>query len=284
MFDTPMRYPGGKGRLAQYVIDIFKLNNLTGGHYVETYAGGAGVAFPLLYLEYASHIHLNDLNKSVYAFWKSVCEDTDALCKLVRDKPLTVAQWKKQRAVQTAEDVGQLELGFSTLYLNRTNRSGILKGGIIGGLDQSGEWKLDARFNRADLIRRIEKIASYAPRISLYNIDAADFLTKKLPSLPKKTLVYLDPPYFVKGSELYENHYKPEDHAKIALLVSKIKQRWIVSYDNEPAIRKLYAAYEWETFGLQYSAQNRYAGKEIMVFCPGLKTPAAVLPWRGMAA
>src|ERR1700691_475874 len=118
MFDTPMRYPGGKGRLTQYVIDIFKLNKLVGGHYVEPYAGGAGVALSLLYLEYADHIHLNDLNKSVFAFWQSVCREPEALCKLVRDKPLTVAQWKKQRAIQTANDVSQLELGFSTLYLN----------------------------------------------------------------------------------------------------------------------------------------------------------------------
>jgi DNA adenine methylase len=284
MFDTPLRYPGGKGRLAQYVIDVFKMNDLTGGHYVEAYAGGAGIAFPLLYLEYASHIHLNDLNKSVYAFWRSVCDDTDALCKLVRDKPLTVAQWKKQRAVQADKNASQLELGFSTLYLNRTNRSGILKGGIIGGLDQSGEWKLDARFNRKNLIQRIEKISRFSPRISLYNRDAADFLSNELPKISKQSLIYLDPPYYVKGSELYENHYKPDNHAKIAALVSKIKQRWIVSYDNVPAIRKLYAGYDWETFGLRYSVQDRYAGKEIMVFCPGLETPASVIPWRGIAA
>lgn len=284
MFDTPLRYPGGKGRLAQYVIDVFKLNKLTGGHYAEPYAGGAGIAFSLLYLEYASHIHLNDLNKSVYAFWKSVCEDTDGLCRLVRDKPVTVAQWKKQRVVQTAKDASQLELGFSTLFLNRTNRSGIIKGGIIGGKDQAGDWKLDARFNRDDLIKRIQKIASYAPRISLYNLDAADFLTEIVSGLPKQSLVYLDPPYYVKGRELYENHYKPDDHAKIAALVGKIKQRWIVSYDAVPAIKKLYAEYEREIFGLRYSAQDRYAGQEIMVFCPGLKTPASVEPWRGMAA
>src|SRR4051794_40147058 len=110
MFDTPMRYPGGKGRLSQYIIDIFRLNDLAGGHYVEPYAGGAGIAFALLYLEYASHVHLNDINKSVYAFWKAVCEQPEELCKLVRDKPLTMAQWRKQKAVQSATDPSPLEL------------------------------------------------------------------------------------------------------------------------------------------------------------------------------
>jgi DNA adenine methylase len=284
MFDTPMRYPGGKGRLAQYVIDIFELNGLTGGHYVETYAGGAGVAFPLLFLEYASHIHLNDLNRAVYAFWKAVCDETDDLCKLVRDKPLTIAQWKKQRAIQKDTGAGILELGFSTLYMNRTNRSGILHGGVIGGMEQTGEWTMEARFNRKELVKRIEKIASYAPRISLYNLDAADFLQNNLAKVPKKSLVYLDPPYFANGHRLYKNVYKAPDHAKIADLVGNIKQRWIVSYDNAPGLRKLYRGYDQETFNLQYTANNRYMGKEVMIFCPGLETPASVQPFRGIAA
>jgi DNA adenine methylase len=202
----------------------------------------------------------------------------------VRDKPLTVAQWKKQKAIQIAKDVSQLELGFSTLYLNRTNRSGIIKAGIIGGKNQTGAWKLDARFNRADLIQRIEKIASYSPRITLYNMDAAQFIAKRLPDIPHKSLVYFDPPYYKKGSELYENHYKPEDHAAIAALVPKIKQKWLVSYDNVRAIRKLYTQFEKESFALRYSAQERFAGSEVMIFCPGLVVPASVEPWRGMAA
>jgi DNA adenine methylase len=284
MFETPMRYPGGKGRLAQYVIDIFKLNRLTGGHYVEAYAGGAGVAFPLLFLEYASHIHLNDLNRAVYAFWKSVCDEPDALCAMVRNKPLTIAQWKKQRAIQRDKDASTLELGFSTLYMNRTNRSGILHGGVIGGMEQNSEWNMDARFNRGELIQRIEKIASYAPRISLYNLDAADFLQNNLTKVPKKSLVYLDPPYYAKGHRLYKNCYKAADHEKIAKLVGGIKQRWMVSYDNAPGLRKLYRGYDQETFNLLYSAHNKYTGSEVMIFSPGLETPASVLPWRGIAA
>lgn len=284
MFDTPMRYPGGKGRLSQYIIDILRLNDLTGGHYAEPYAGGAGIAIGLLYLEYVTHIHLNDINKSVYAFWKSVCEQPEELCRLVRDKPLTIAQWRKQKAVQADADASTLELGFSTLYLNRTNRSGILTGGVIGGKNQTGEWKIDARFNRRDLIQRIQKIASYAPRISLYNLDAAMFLKRKLPKVPVNSLIYLDPPYYAKGKDLYENHYAADDHVAIAALVSSIKQKWIVSYDNAPAIRRLYKRFSQETFTLHYSAHERYRATEVMIFCPKLVTPAAVLPWRGMAA
>jgi DNA adenine methylase len=284
MFDTPLRYPGGKGRLTQYVCDLVSMNNLVGGHYVEPYAGGAGIAIALMYLEYVSRIHLNDLNKSVFAFWKSVCEEPEALCRLIKDKRPTMAEWRRQKAVQTAPNPSTLELGFSTFFLNRTNRSGIIQGGVIGGKRQTGNWKMDARYKKEDLTHRIEKIASFAPRINLYNLDAADFIRKHVSKLPKKSLVYLDPPYFGKGRFLYEDHYQSDDHKNLALLVRSIKQKWIVTYDNVRTIRRLYSGYDKQTFGLQYSAQDRYAGSEVMVFCSDLRRPKEIESWRGMAA
>ncbi len=284
MFDTPLRYPGGKGRLTQYVCDLINMNDLVGGHYAEPYAGGAGIAFALMYLEYVSHIHLNDLNRSVFAFWKSVRDEPEALCKLIRDKRPSMAEWQRQKAVQTAASPSTLELGFSTFFLNRTNRSGIILGGVIGGKKQTGKWKIDARYKKQALIQKIEKIAGFAPRISLYNLDAAEFIKKQVSKLPKKSLVYLDPPYYVQGRFLYVDHYRQEDHKKLAMLVRSIKQKWIVSYDNVPPIRLLYSAYEQETFGLRYSAQSRYSGTEVMIFCPNLKRQKAIETWRGIAA
>jgi DNA adenine methylase len=284
MFDSPLRYPGGKGRLSQYVIDLIEDNELVGGHYAETYAGGAGIAITLLYLEYASHIHLNDVDPAVYSFWKSVVDHTDDLVRLVREAPITLEERLRQKAVYRDQDAGTLALGFATFFLNRTNRSGIIHGGVIGGNDQAGTYKIDARFNRDDLVKRIEKVASYAPRISLYNKDAADFLTEDLKRVPKKALIYLDPPYYANGSRLYRNTYKHADHAKIASLVGSIQQPWIVSYDNADAIRELYAPYRQQVFGLGYSANSVYEGKEVMVFCDRLKVQGDVQPWRGFAA
>lgn len=283
-FNTPLRYPGGKGRLSQFIIDLIEMNELEDVQYIEPYAGGAGIAITLLYLEYVSHIHLNDIDRSLFAFWQAVLKETDALCKLVRDTPVTIDEWKRQKAIQTASDPSVAELGFSTFFLNRTNRSGIILGGVIGGKNQTGAWKLDARFNRKDLEMRIAKIASYAPRISLYNLDAAAFIKGPLAMLPASGLVYLDPPYYSKGRLLYQNRYKHDDHAAIAGLVGGIEQRWIVSYDNVPEIRELYGRNRQQTFGLRYSARDRYEGIEVMVFCDGLKTPGAVEPFRGIAA
>lgn len=283
-FGTPLRYPGGKGRLAQYVCDLIKMNDLVGGHYVEPYAGGAGIAIALLFLEYASRIHLNDLNKSVFAFWKSVCEEPEALCRMVRDTRPTMAVWRKQKIIQSAADPSMLELGFSTFFLNRTNRSGIIAGGVIGGQDQTGKWKIDARYNREQLARRIEKIAGFAPRINLYNLDAAKFLTKHVSKLPKKSLIYLDPPYYMRIRDLYQNKYNWDDHKNLADIIGGIKQKWIVSYNNAMPIKRLYSGYKREIFSLAYSAQNRYDGTEIMVFCPELKRPNEIEIFRGIAA
>lgn len=282
-FHTPLRYPGGKGRLSQFMGELIEANGLTGGHYVEPYAGGAGIAITLLYLEYASRIHLNDINRSIHAFWHSVLNDTEALCKRISDVRPTMEEWYAQRAVQSDPDASLLDLGFSTFFLNRTNRSGIVLGGVIGGKEQTGRWKIDARFNQADLTRRIERIASYRSRISLHNLDAANLIRDILPTLPRQSLVYLDPPYYVKGKGLYENHYTHSDHAKIAELVATIQQKWIVTYDNVGPIRTLYSAYHQEIFGLRYSAGSRYEGKEVMVYCDGIK-PVNIKPSRGAAA
>ena len=283
-FNSPLRYPGGKGRLTQFVADLIDGNGLTGCHYVEPYAGGAGIAVSLLYLEYASHIHLNDLNRSVFSFWRSVIDNTEDLCRLIRDTKPTIEEWQRQRAIQSAVEPSALELGFSTFFLNRTNRSGIIKGGVIGGKAQDGPWKLDARMNSPELAKRVEKVAGYSSRISVYNHDAVDLINKVLPTLPDQTLIYLDPPYYVKGKDLYENHYKHEDHAKIACLVSSIRQPWIVSYDNVEPIRLLYEASKQTTFGIRYSAQERYSGKEVMVFSECLAAPGLIEPSRSIAA
>lgn len=282
-FNTPLRYPGGKGRLTQFIADTMQENRLTGGHYAEAYAGGAGIAIALLQLEYASHIHINDLNHSVHAFWSCVLNHTEELCRRIRDTRVTMPEWRRQRAIQDLEEVCELDLAFSTFFLNRTNRSGIIRGGVIGGKQQDGKWKLDARYNKKDLISRIERIAALRDRITLYQRDAAEFITKVLPALPRRTFVYLDPPYYVKGKGLYEDHYAHDDHAKIASLVSTIRQPWVVSYDNVEPIRKLYGQHRQYFFGLRYSAQNRYEGSEILVAGPDLSI-GEIRPSRAIAA
>lgn len=269
---SPLRYPGGKGKVADYFKQIFKDNLLYDGIYVEPYAGGASVGLSLLFNEYASKIIINDIDRSIFAFWDSVLNRTDELCKLVYDTPVNIRNWDEQKRIQKEKSrYGLLKVGFSTFYLNRTNRSGILNAGIIGGRQQNGEWKIDARYNKTDLINRIEKIALYKDKISLFNSDAVELVKSLKKKLPQKTLFYFDPPYYVKGKDLYLNYYNGNDHQEIATQIGGLtKQKWIVTYDNVQPIKKLYNNFRQVKYSLNYSASQATKGKEIMIFSDNL--------------
>jgi DNA adenine methylase len=279
-YTTPLRYPGGKSKLANFIKLLFEENELLDGHYVEPFAGGAGIAFSLLFEEYATHIHINDLNPSVYSFWAAVMDHTDELCRLISDTPVTIEEWRRQQQVQTQQESHTIiEVGFSTFFLNRVNRSGIITGGVIGGVDQTGKWKIDARYNKENLISRIERIARYRSRITIYNLDAKELLRDVIPGLPDKTLVYLDPPYYVKGKALYQNHFIHEDHVSLAEVVkNEIKQNWVVSYDFVPEISNIYQEHRQIDYQLSYSAATRQKGSELMVFDDRLIIPEVSNP------
>lgn len=272
-FVSPLRYPGGKLKVVDYIKRLFEVNDLMDGTYIEPYAGGASVALTLLFSEYASRIKINDIDRSIYAFWYSVLNETDNLCRMITDTPVTMEQWYAQREVQAHKaDAELLELGFSTFFLNRTNRSGILSGGVIGGKEQIGNFKIDARYNKADLIGRIESIADYADRIDLTSMDAVE-LIKSIKKPTEKTFCYLDPPYYVKGRDLYLNYYNDDDHKAIAKAIKKYKGKWIISYDAVDFIRKLYKKYRQKEYYLSYSAGNPAKGREIVVYSDGLTIP-----------
>ena len=276
---TPLRYPGGKGKLTAYVKCLMKTNRLLDGEYVEPYAGGAAIGLELLFHEYVSRIHINDVSRPVYAFWRSVLEHTDELCRLVHDTPRTVDAWDAQKRVLANEaQHNVVAVGFATFFLNRTNRSGILNGGVIGGRDQTGLWKIDARYNSDELTYRIEAIAKMRSRISLTRMDALKFLKNGVQRWPMKTLIYLDPPYYFKGRDLYYNFYKHEDHERVARFVrEKISpQFWIVSYDDVPEIRELYEGCQRVVYGIGYSARTTSRGAEVMFFCDALDVPPLV--------
>ena len=279
-YKTPLRYPGGKQRLTPFVLEILKANGLLGCDYVEPYAGGAGVAIELLLDKHVSRIHLNDSSLPIYAFWKSIKSKPENFCRLISRASLNVEEWRRQREiVRNPSNYRQLELGFATFYLNRCNRSGVLNGGLIGGLSQKGQWTIDARFPRKELIRRIENIAIYADRIRLRNMDAEVFLKDYVRSLPPATFVYCDPPYYEKASRLYLDHYKHSDHERISKVIQKIKQKWIVSYDGVKNILEYYRNREKFLYDLQYNAARAYKGTEVFIFSDRVVVPAeSVLP------
>ena len=270
---TPLRYPGGKAAFAPLIASVINKNKLSHGHYLEPYAGGAGVALELLFHDHVSHIHINDIDPAIFDFWFSVTRFTDSFLTLLQDSPVNIQEWYKWRSILRGEtSATQIERGFATLFMNRTNRSGILKGGVIGGLKQEGIYKIDARFKKDSLIKRILKISKYSDSISVYQLDALKLLDKAQSFLPEKSLIYLDPPYYVKGKGLYRNFYEHDDHVLIAEKLQSIEFNipWIVSYDNANEIKQMYGMARKLEYGLNYSAQKKYYGNEVMFFKNGL--------------
>lgn len=276
---TPLRYPGGKARFAPLIECVMRDNGLFGGHYFEPYAGGAGLALVLLLDGVVERIHINDADPAVAVFWRAMVERNGELSNMVANAEVTIDAWHHWRGVMRGTvGASELERGFATLFLNRTNRSGILKGGVIGGKAQEGAYKLDARFMRDEICSRIRRIGQVASKIQVYEEDARELLKRCHQFLPEKSLVYLDPPYYVKGAGLYRNFYQHEDHQRIARLVTgaRFRRPWVVSYDNAPEIREMYSGARSVTYGLNYTAQVRYVGDEVMFFSGRLKNLSSI--------
>lgn len=274
---SPLRYPGGKSCMLGPVSRILRGNKLERGHYAEAYAGGCGLALALLFSGFVSDIHINDIDTSLWSFWHSVLNDTEEFIKLMVRTPVNVEEWKRQRqVVQSTGDSAPdpLKLGFAAFFLNRTNRSGIIKrGGVIGGLNQDGNYEIDCRFNKEELTRRIRRIAKYRSRINLYRQDAIKFIDHLQQKLPPKTFLYLDPPYFHKGSRLYTSFYNRKDHEKVADRVLQLTSPWILTYDYCEEIHALYVARRQYGFSLNYSAQVKRLGTELLIASKGLRIP-----------
>ena len=277
---SPLRYPGGKATFGPFMADVMDANNLTGGHYLEPYAGGAGVALDLLFNGYASHVHINDADPAVHAFWIAATRHAPQLLDLLDTTPITIDEWFKWRSVlYDADTRSTVERGFAMLFMNRTNRSGILTAGVIGGKNQAGTYKLDARFKKEVIAARLSAIAERAADISVHCQDSLYLLKDCSQFLPRKSLIYLDPPYYVKGKQLYRNFYEHDDHVAVAaqLQRSRFKWPWVVSYDDVQPIRDMYAESAGLTYGLNYTAQQRYVGNEIMFFSNKLRIPESAL-------
>ncbi|GBU21857.1 DNA-methyltransferase [Fibrobacteres bacterium R8-0-B4] len=286
---SPLRYPGGKAKVLDFMKKLLAQNPfIKKPAYVEPYAGGAAVALGLLLDGCVSKIYINDYDLAIYSFWEHCIKNhSKKLIEKIRNINISMAEWHKQAAIYntpTRQENGDFNLGFAAFFLNRCNHSGIIKGGVIGGHEQSGKYKMDCRFNKDDLISRINGIAKHKEQIHIYKEDTKVFLKRKdIKKVLKNSLLYLDPPYYKKGSQLYKNFYKPKDHETIAGIMRGLDGKWVVSYDNHPDIQELYNDFEKREFNLTYFAScstgsRKKEGKEVMFFSPDIKVIPNVAP------
>lgn len=262
---SPLRYPGGKNCIFKFMSNLFYENDLIGIEYAEPYAGGAGLALHLLIDGYVSKIHLNDLDEWVYAFWYTILNNKDEFCTWLNNVQIDIDVWRTYKTMLSNPfNLTKFEKAQVFFFLNRTNVSGVIKGGVIGGLLQEGNYKIDARFNKTDLINRIEHIYQRRHNIEIYNLDGIEFL-RQMNRKHRDMFIYIDPPYVIKGSNLYLNFYTQSDHAALAQTVKKLRKRWLISYDNCDLINSLYYAYDRISYRLAQNTSNRI-GEEMLIF------------------
>ncbi|MGV9796234.1 DNA adenine methylase [Gordonia sp. NPDC003422] len=262
---SPLRYPGGKAALAGFFRDVITRIGTEGGRYVEPYAGGAGAGVVLLSQGVVDELVINDIDPAVHAFWHSVVNETEAFVTLVQNTPLTVDEWRKQKAkYRTADETDSLGLGFAFFYLNRTNRSGILNAGPIGGVNQTGKDKIDARYNRDQLVARIRAIGRMASQITVLSLDGLAVVRRYANA--DSTFMYVDPPYVDMGGSLYLNAFSHRDHADLASALDKAPDgNWIVTYDVSDFIRSRYTMHDVREYQLSYSAHRIRKASELLI-------------------
>jgi len=275
---SPLRYPGGKAKLYSLVKKILCCNGLLGCTYVEPFAGGAGLAIKSLLNNDVKRIVLNDLDPAIFYFWNTILTRTEEFCNAIDRAKLTIDEWQRQKTIfKNGYCQNEFEYAFSVFYLNRTNISGILNGGVIGGVDQKGTYKMDVRFNKENLKKRIRNLAERKKDIILYNIDARDFIVGGYLKKYRKVFVNFDPPYVNKGDQLYKNFFSRNDHIELFNCINKCTKKWIVTYDTSDFISKLYNKYHKELITITYSAKRKTKKNEYMFFCNNLIIPNEIV-------
>ena len=275
---SPLRYPGGKTKLYNYVKELLIANNLIGETYIEPFAGGSGLALKLLLNNDVKKIVLNDLDPAIYAFWFCVLNYPDQLCEFIANTEISLNEWDRQKQIYNNQNQHTtFELGAATLFLNRTNMSGIIKGGAIGGRNQNGNYRIDARFKREDLINKIITISNHSNQKDLYNLDAKELLKQNTLKHYYKVFINLDPPYVVKGSQLYKNSFTENDHEQLQQAIKKCKRKWMVTYDVCPLVKKLYNEFRGNEIVLNYYAKTVRKSKELVYFSNNLVLPEKFL-------
>lgn len=283
-FISPRRYPGGKGRLAPYISTLMSWQDPLPEVDAEPFAGGAGVALKLLVDHEVESIHINDLNPGQAAFWRSIFENSGQFAELIDGEPVDLDAWARWRAVYEAPaGHDDMTLGFATFFLNRTNRSGILTARPIGGLEQTGTWKIDARFNRADLARRVRFLGKFSDRVLVTELDARAMIGSLDEAASARYFLYVDPPYLVQGDQLYMNGLSADDHQEVADALSETSARWLLTYDADARVTAtLYATHRCLEFDIQHNAHRHHLGQEYAVFSPSVIVPDDTVVMSGL--
>ncbi len=243
---SPLRYPGSKKRLAPLIVDIVRRHDFD--LFVEPFAGGAYIGLFMAKNNLAKKVVLGESDPLVASFWKALFGQNRQLAQRVRELEISIGEWRRIREWRPETT---LDKAIKCLYLNRTNYSGILKAGPLGGKGQSGPYDIGCRFDKEKIARRIEALGSLGERVEVIRADYRETLAK---TEGQKRFIYLDPPYYEKGHLLYNDYFGQNDHIELRDVLARIEDAWLLSYDEAPDIKRFYEGFPMESFALYHSA------------------------------
>ncbi|MDE0131694.1 MAG: DNA adenine methylase [bacterium] len=282
-YHSPLRYPGGKGLLLTFVRKVVRRCTPPINTYIEPFAGGAAVAIGLLQAQDVEAAVIGDADPAIAAFWRAALNSPEKLAERIAECDVTIDTWHEQHDILSQGPTGDdLALGFAAFFLNRTNYSGVLRARPIGGLKQEGPWSLDCRFNKHNLLRRLNTVAGLAGRIVVYEGDAVALLKSIDTYAQEPFFIYADPPYLTKSTDLYMDTMTYASHQDLACALQRSNNRWMVSYDADDRVPgELYPEARILRFGLRHSAGRAHRGQELMAFSPNCPVGTATAQLRG---
>lgn len=273
---SPLRYPGGKTQLSSFLMQLLELNKLDNIVYAEPFAGGFGAGLDVLFNNKVKSVIINDYDIAIYSIWYAILNETERFVEDIYNTKINIQEWEKQKNNYRNlydEKKYSYDLAFATFFLNRTNRSGIITGGPIGGKNQSGAYKIDCRFNKNNLAKKILEIGEYKNKIQLYNLEASDLIENIiLKYLPDEIFIFFDPPYYEQGKNLYTNFFEHKNHVDLKEKIKLLDEYfWIMTYDNKKEILDIYKDYHKYLYSINYYATKVKKAKEILIHSDKVK-------------
>jgi DNA adenine methylase len=268
---SPLRYPGGKRRLAPYITALLDLHGLEPGVFVEPYAGGASVGLELLHFQLIERLVLGDRDPMIIAFWQTVRDDVDWLCRQVEQVDLDLDTWRRMKRGRFRS---RRSLALACLYLNRTSFNGSLhrQAGPIGGQTQASDYAIGCRFPRQRLVRRLRACSELSDRIDIAQPQEAMKTVRQARDHARQhdmsAFFYLDPPFWDKSQRLYRYGFTETEHERLADALHWVKDPFVLSYDAAPEIVELYKGHRGRSIALielLYTGTARSAGQELVI-------------------
>ena len=224
--DGPLSYIGGKNRLAKQLIAMFP-PHVT---YCEVFLGGGQVFFRK---EPSKVEVINDIDNEVVNFFRCAQQHPEEMVRCLKFV-LVGREWFRLFNVQNPAGLTDIQRAVRFFYLQKNCYAGLVRDRHYGAKVVGAPG-----FNPSRLPELLTNVHKRLARVQIESLPFQEFI----PRFDRPgTLLYLDPPYWRR--KLYNFNFADEDYRILSDLLSSISGKFILSVDDVPQLRELFA---WAT-------------------------------------